>query len=351
MATRAIDLFCHCLPQTYCEAANRAAVRTLPMFERAQRIPVMVDLGERFRVMDQFPGYTQVPSLASPTIEMIAGPDKSPELARVANDQMARMVAKHADRFVSFIASLPLNNPDAAMREAERGVGELGAAGIQVFTNINGRPLDEPEFLQLFELMAAKQKPVWLHPIRSMTTPDYATEKVSKFDLWWALGWPYETSVAMGRLVFSGLFDRWPGLAIITHHVGGTIPMMEGRIGSGLDLLGTRVIPGYEEAVKTPLKQRPLEAFRKFYADTASFGSLAAIECGKAFFGIDRLLFATDMPFDPEQGPGYIRETLRAIDGLALSADQREAILFRNALKLLGRSLRSHDRPETARER
>jgi predicted TIM-barrel fold metal-dependent hydrolase len=170
-----------------------------------------------------------------------------------------------------------------------------------------------------------------------MTTPDYSTEKVSKFDLWWALGWPYETSVAMGRLVFSGLFDRCPDLAIITHHVGGMIPMMEGRIGSGLDLLGTRVLPGYEQAVKTSLKQRPLEAFRKFYADTASFGSRAAIECGKAFFGIDRLLFATDMPFDPEQGPGYIRETFRAIDGMALSADQREAILFRSALKLCGK--------------
>ena len=73
-----------------------------------------------------------------------------------------------------------------------------------------------------------------------MTVADYPSEEVSKFDTWWALGWPYETSVAMARLVFSGLFDRWPDLKLITHHCGGMIPMMEGRIESGLQLLGTR---------------------------------------------------------------------------------------------------------------
>jgi predicted TIM-barrel fold metal-dependent hydrolase len=337
MSQEALDLFCHWLPKAFCEAANRAAARPLHMFARAQKISAMVDLDARFRVMDQFPGYQQVPSLASPTLEMIARPDQTPDLARLANDEMARTVANHGERFASFVAALPLNNPEAALQEAERAVDQLGAAGVQIFTSINGRPVDEPEILQLFELMAAKKMPVWLHPIRSMTTPDYPAEKVSKFDLWWAFGWPHETSLAMGRLVFSGIFDRWPDFAVITHHVGGTTAMMSGRLGSGLDLLGTRVLPGEENAIKTPLRQRPLDAFKKFYADTASFGSRAAIECGRAFFGIERLVFATDMPFDPEQGPGYIRETLRAISEMNLADEEREAILFGNAHRILAR--------------
>jgi aminocarboxymuconate-semialdehyde decarboxylase len=90
MAEEALDLFCHWLPKAYCEAANRAAVRPLHMFDRAQKIPAMVDLDARFRVMDQFPGYRQVPSLASPTLEMIAGREQTPDLARLANDEMAR---------------------------------------------------------------------------------------------------------------------------------------------------------------------------------------------------------------------------------------------------------------------
>jgi len=305
------------------------------MFVRAQKIPAMTDLEARFGVMDQFPGYHQVPSLASPTLEMMAGPTATPELARIANDAMAKIVDDHPDRFVSFVAALPLNNSVAARREIDRAVDELGAAGVQIFTSIDGRPVDEPEFLELFEIMAAKDKPVWLHPIRGMTTPDYPAEQVSKYDLWWALGWPHESGVAMGRLVFSGIFDRCPNLAVITHHVGGTIPMMEGRLGSGMKLLGTRVLPGYEEAVKTPLKGFPLDGFRKFYADTASFGSRAAIECGRAFFGADRLVFATDMPFDPEQGPGYIRETLRAISEMNLTQAERTAIFCGNAKRLL----------------
>jgi predicted TIM-barrel fold metal-dependent hydrolase len=169
-----------------------------------------------------------------------------------------------------------------------------------------------------------------------MDYPDYRHEPFSKFDLWWAFGWPYETSVAMGRLVFSGLFDDLPAARIITHHAGGFVPMMEGRIESGLTLLGTRCPPGLEHAVATRLCAPPIDHFRRFYADTATFGSRAAIECGKSFFGANRLVFATDMPFDPEQGPGYIRSTLQAIAELELDSAEREQILAGNARRLCG---------------
>ena len=335
MTQNCIDVFCHCLPARYCKAVKRVLKQRFHMFDRLQQMPVMVDLEARFRVMDGFPGYRQIPSLASPPIEALAEPDQAPELARIANEEMAEMVALHSDRFPGFVASLPLNDPRAALREAARAMDELGALGLQVYTNVNGGPIDSPEILAILELAAERRRAIWLHPSRSMFRPDYPTEEVSKFDLWWALGWPYETSLAMARLVFAGVFDEWPELVIITHHVGGMIPMMEGRLGSGLELLGTRNPPRHADAVKTRLKEAPLRAFRRFHADTASFGSRAAIECGAAFFGFGRLLFATDMPFDPEQGPGYIRETLGALAGMDLTEEQHRAILSANARRIL----------------
>lgn len=334
-----IDVFCHCLPPAFCDAANRLLKQPLLMFERAQKMPVMVDTEARLRMMDGFPGYHQILSLASPTVEAIATPEESPELARIGNDALCAMAAGYPDRFPGWIASLPINNPEAAMAETDRAVKELGAVGVQVYTNVKGDPLDQPQYLQVIEHAAEAACPIWLHPIRPITAADYPNEEVSKFDLWWALGWPYESSLAMARLVFAGLFDRWPELTVITHHCGGMIPMMEGRIESGLQLLGTRNPPHLSDAVKTDLKERPIDAFRRFHADTASFGSRAAIECGTSFFGLDRMLFATDSPFDPEQGPGYIRETLRAINEMNLTEDQRTAILSGNAERLLNLNL------------
>jgi len=329
-----IDVFNHILPPGFVAAARRLSPKLPLMFDRACQIPAMASLEARFRVMDRFDGYRQILSLSSPLVEVLA-PDNAAELARIGNDEMAALTARWPERFPGFIASLPANDAAAAAREARRAVGELGAVGVQLYTNHQGRPLDHPDILPLFGLLAELGRPVWVHPIRAMTTPDYPGESYSKYDLWWALGWPHETAVAMGRLVFAGVFDRWPALAVITHHVGGAMPMYAGRIEHGLQLLGTRNPPELGEAVRTSLQEPPLQALRRFYADTASFGSRAALDCGRAFFGTDRLLFATDMPFDPEQGPGFIRETLRALDEMELEPGERAAILEGNARALL----------------
>ena len=271
--------------------------KPLVMFDRAAEMPGMSDLEGRFLILDQFEGYQQILSLGSPAVEAIAGPEDSPELARIGNEAQAEWSSAHPDRFPGFIASLPMNNPSAAMEEARRAVSELGAVGVQLYTNVNGLPLDRPEFLEIFALMAELERPIWLHPLRASTVADYPGEEVSKYDIWWALGWPHETSVCCSRLVFAGVFDRWPDLKIITHHAGGTIPMMEGRLGPGLDLMGDRYPPQHADAAQTELKERPLDAFRRFHADTATFGSKSAVEAGVAFFGRERMLFASDFPF------------------------------------------------------
>jgi len=184
--------------------------------------------------------------------------------------------------------------------------------------------------------MNAAQKPVWLHPARGANFPDYRNEERSEYEIWWTFGWPYETSAAMARLVFSGFFDRWPDLKVITHHAGGMVPFFEGRVGPGWDQMGARTTDRDLAAVRKALKRPHLEYFREFLADTATFGSRRAIEHAIEFFGEDRVLFASDAPFDPEGGPMYIRETIRIIEEMDISDVLRRKLFQDNAVKLLG---------------
>jgi len=117
--------------------------------------------------------------------------------------------------------------------------------------------------------------------------------------------------------------------------MGGMIPYFEGRVGPGWDQLGSRTSDEDYTVILKRLKKRPLEYFKMFYADTALFGSMAATKCGLEFFGVDKALFASDSPFDPEKGPAYIRETIKLIEELPLSDSDRQKIFEDNAKRLL----------------
>jgi len=332
---RKLDVFNHFFPDRYFRKMLEVAPAHQDMGKRVRNIPALRDLDARFRVMDQFDDYQQILSMPSPPIEAFAAPREAVELARIGNDGFADLVRQHPDRFPTFVASLPMNDPDAALLEARRAMGELGACGVQVFTNVSGAPLTASAFMPLFDLMAEFDAPLWIHPARGANVPDYVTEVESKFEIWWTFGWPYETSAAMARIVFAGLFDKHPRLKIITHHMGGMIPYFEGRVGHGWDQLGTRTSAVDLTAVLQTLKRRPIDYFRMFYADTALFGAAAATTCGLAFFGVDRVLFASDSPFEPRPGV-YIRETIDVIDRLPITDEERARIYAGNALALAG---------------
>jgi aminocarboxymuconate-semialdehyde decarboxylase len=332
---RKIDVFTHIYPRPYFDRMLAVAPGLKDIGKRMRGIPMLIDLDERFRVMDRFEGYQQILSIATPPIETYSKGQVSVDLARLANDGMAELVDRHPDRFPGFVASLPLGDPDAAMLEIERAIDGLGASGIQLFSNINGKPLDTPEHLALFDRMAAYDLPVWLHPYRGADVSDYASETKSQFEIWWTFGWPYETSVAMARLVFSGILDRHPRLKVITHHLGAMAPYFEGRVGPGWDQLGTRTSDVDYTSVLKGLQKRPIDYFRMFHGDTAVFGSYDATVCGLKFFGANHVLFASDAPFDPEKGPMYIRETIAILDRLPIPEADRELIYWQNAVALL----------------
>ena len=330
-----IDIFPHIFPKGFYERMLAVSNRSGYMQKRVREIPVLADLELRFRIMDRYPEYVQVLTLCSPPIEALGEPRETPELARLANAGIAELVVKHPDRFPGFVASLPMNNPDAAVEEIDRAIVTLGATGVQIFSNVNGRPLDEPDFAPIFEKMARLNLPIWIHPARAASFADYRTETKSKFEAWWVFGWPYESSVAMTRILFAGYFDRFPDLKIIIHHMGGMVPHFAGRIGGGLDQLGSRTDDEDLSVYGRRLRHRPFDYYKMFLGDTALFGACHAMECGLKFFGADHVLFGTDMPFDPEKGPGFIRETIRCLEEMNVSAEDRQKIYEGNARRLL----------------
>ena len=334
-----LDIFPHIFPQSFFERMKALAGENRALAGSIMRwlhIPVLWDLDARLKMMRRFRGYRQVLTLSLPAIEYLAGPEESPALARLANEGMAEIVAEHPAEFPAFVASLPMNNVPAALAEMDHAVGKLGAKGIQVFTNVNGRPLDDAEFYPVFERCVKKYDlPIWLHPVRRSDFPDYLSEKKSKYEIWWLFGWPYETSACMARLVFSGMLEKLPNMKIITHHLGAMAPYFDARIALGMDQMGTRTPDEDYAGLRAHMKKSPLAYFRLFYGDTAVNGSAPAIRCGLDFFGADHVLFGTDCPFDPEGGPTFIRESIRAIDSLKLAQPVRRKVYYGNALRML----------------
>src|SRR5262249_20104479 len=151
-------------------------------------------------------------------------------------------------------------------KEMDRALNELGAKGILIYTNVAGKPLDAPEFQPIFDEAARRDVTIWMHPTRGADFSDYKSEDKSKYEIWWTLGWPYETSVAMSRMVFSGLFDRHPDIRIVTHHLGGMIPYFTGRVGYGWDQLGSRTSDVDYKSLLRSMKKRPIDYFKNFYA-------------------------------------------------------------------------------------
>jgi aminocarboxymuconate-semialdehyde decarboxylase len=182
--------------------------------------------------------------------------------------------------------------------------------------------------------MAQLDRPIWLHPIRGPEHADYRTESQSEHEIWFTFGWPLETATAMARLVYAGLFEKLPNIKIITHHLGGLVPYLEGKIAIGFRQAAEGDFDRNPVAQEAGLKRQPIEYFKMFYADTAVNGVQKALECGLQFFGNDHCVFASDAPFDPSGGSRLIHEGIRIID--SLDRESRERIYSGNARQLLG---------------
>ncbi len=330
-----IDVFAHIIPPKYKEALARRGDRRFREGRWEDVIngtPALFDLDNRLSVIERHEGLRQTLTVASPALEEAVSPDSAVYLAQLANDEMAELLAKYPDHFAAAVACLPVTDLNAMLGEAARAIEDLGFKGVQVFTPAAGKPIDGPEFMLLYEMMARYDLPVWIHPARNRSVPDYPTvESHSKYYIYQMFGWPYETTAAMVRLVFSGVFDKYPGIKFITHHCGAMIPYFADRVVVGQDYAEKQLKAKWKQALKKP----PIDYFRMFYGDTALNGSDAALRCGYTFFGAEHVLFATDFPYDDEEGERFTHEVIRSVEALDIPAAEKQMVFEDNARRLL----------------
>jgi predicted TIM-barrel fold metal-dependent hydrolase len=325
-----IDAYSHIVPPKYGEALRKVAPK---LYEQQILFsPPLYDLEQRFRIMDKYEPIRQVLTLGRIPVEHVTGPEKAAELAKIADDEMAELVVKYPDRFVGALATLAMNNIDAALEETDRAIKYLKFRGVYLHTPVDEKPLDAPEFLPLYEKMAEYDLPIVIHPMRKISHPDYLTEKESKYNIFSLFGWPYDTTSAMARLVFSGIMEKYPTLKILTHHCGGMVPFYGERIRQFTQMSYSRM-RGSEDIFFT---KDIVDYFKLFYADTAIYGNHKALECGHEFFGPDRIVFGVDFPLgDTEHGDRNYRQTINAIEQMDISTEEKKKIYEDNARKLM----------------
>ena len=282
--TMRIDAYTHFFPQKFFDKLNEVAGDYKDMGKRVRSLPALFDLNVRKKIVDGHEDYQQILSYPQPPVERFAKtPADIDEFCRIINDGLAELVAKEKDHFPGWVAQVSLAAADAGVGEAERAL-KNGALGVQIYTNVAGKPLDRPQYAPFWKKMNELGAPIWMHPARGAEMPDYIDEKKSLYEIWWTFGWSYETACAMIRLVYSKIMDTYPNLKIITHH----------------------------------------------------FGGIPATKCGLEFYPADKIVFASDCPFDPEKGTLYIRETLKILDGLNIPKAEREAIDHGTLEKITG---------------
>jgi len=332
MAQRMIDAFPHIWPAPFFERLKQAVPNFVARANFRDRTS-LYDLDERFRIMDHFENYVQVLTLGPPTLEEWPASMRSIDSAKLANESMAELVQRYPDRFVGFAASMMLEDVDASLKEAERAIFELGALGVQMFTNVNGHPMDEARFEPLYDTLERWNKPIWVHPMRPPSTPDYPSEEISKYGLYMKFGWPYETTIFMSRLIYSGVMDRHPNLRVLTHHAGGVLPHLAGRLTLQQETPEMLRELGIDESFT---EAKVLASYRRFYGDTVFSGAHQPLECALDFFGTDHILFGTDFPFGVEAGEMFIRETIAAVQEAVSDAALSQQLFEDNAHSILG---------------
>ena len=197
-----------------------------------------------------------------------------------------------------------------------------------MFTNVAGKPLSAPEFRPVFAAHGGSTT-CRSGCIRCAAAQfsDYASEKESQNEIWFSFGWPYETTACMTRLIYSGIFDELPGLKIISHHMGGMIPYLLRQDQARLPADFLRHAGPQSGGRGRRAEEAAASIITRCSMPTPRCGEVAPTRCGHAFFGTDQCLFATDAPFDAEQGRGLMRNTIAAVNALEISQARRTRYL------------------------
>ncbi|MFB3885787.1 MAG: amidohydrolase family protein [Thermodesulfobacteriota bacterium] len=309
------------------------AKKSLARVEEAVRCrPHRVDVGERLAQLDRNGIDLQVVAPTGGELYVTDDPAQQLAMARIINEGMARLMEESKGRLIAG-GTIPLTGfEQGGGKEMTRAIKALGLKAITVPSNFRGKPLDLPELEPFWTQAAEMGIPVYIHPAAPERHRDRSYE--GEYDLNHNFGWPFETTLALSRLVFSGVMERYPGLKVVGHHLGGGIPFFWGRTNETYDL--TNVTHTAEnEAIGRVLTKPLFDYFSQFYYDTAVGGSASAIRCAYEIFGADQLLFATDAPNGPGSGEVRLATYPDVIKSLGLSEGDNRKIFADNARRML----------------
>jgi uncharacterized protein len=349
-----IDAYAHICPQKFIDSfANTKRGLTWNQTCGTQiGGTALSDVNKRLEVMERFADYVQVLVPVGEVIEPFFNPQDTAYLCQVFNETIAEITHKYPDKFVAAVATLPMNNIDASLKEIDRCVNDLGFKGINLHTPVYSyepgrpfeagfnyetvKPIDSPEFWPIYEKMAQYDLPIWIHPFGHGGVPTYAGEKRGKYWLHHIIGWPIESAMAMCRLVCSGVFLKYPKLKFVIHHCGsGVIPFLADRIDNEFERFELAGRLKWGENENPFWNKRPADAFRVFYGDTALYGGVGGLECGHDFFGAEHILFGSDFPFDMADGDKFVRKTIDAVYRMRIPDMDKSLIFEGNAKRIL----------------
>src|SRR4051812_18192999 len=275
----------------------------------------MTDPAKRLEDMDRVGIDVEVLSLSTPNV-YFAPPERQAEVARLANDGYAELIAKHPRRFKAF-ASIPMDDPDAALRELERALDELKMQGVVVLSNINGRALTDARYRPFFRECDRREVCVFIHPMIPANADAFA-----EYVLGPIVGFPFDTTLAVARLCYDGVFKELPRIRWILGHLGGAVPYLFERLDNGWR--------DFAEC-RAKIDELPSVYLRRLYYDTVSF-SAPSLELALRQVGADHLVMGSDYP----HLLGSIERSVTSIEGLELPADKKEQIFSGNAKRILG---------------
>jgi aminocarboxymuconate-semialdehyde decarboxylase len=278
-------------------------------------VPGQRDLNVRRKMLDDFGIDMQVYTMTTPGTH-VESPAVAVRLASMVNDEFAEGIAAHPGRFTA-LATLPLNDPAASVKELERSVRQLKLPGAMLFSNINGVALADPRFLPMYELANDLDTVLYIHP-----TDPLGVEAMTDFWLMPLVGFLMDTTLAAAKLTFAGIPEKFPRIKWALTHLGGTIPYLAERLDRG-----HRVFKECRVNIERP----PSEYLKRFYFDTVNF-NLDALKLAIAFAGADHLLAGSDYAHQIGS-PKLMLESIRALD---ISESDRAGILGGNARRLLG---------------
>ncbi len=281
------------------------------------------NIERRLEHMDRLGVDVHVLTIPAPGADRFEG-DGAIKIARIANDAIAGIARRHPKRFIGFF-TLPTCNINASLDELERSVNELGLKGFGCFANLNGQALDRQELFPIYERLAKYKLPVYIHPTAPLATEATGIDIMPTL----IFGWAFDSTVAMTRLVYGRVLERFPEINFVVADVGGVLAFFAQR--------ASNIYSGRTEEIRQRygLKENPLDSFRRFYVDTADHPA-STLRCVRDFFGPERMVLGTNYPYGPEEGCLLVRNSLKAIDGLELAAAEKAKILGGNAARILG---------------